>query len=92
MCAEFELSISPLRLGVEKDVYACLIAFTQIENTANHIDARTTFPNFNPLVLNLMTRKRFQIWRIKVLTCRSWALLMKKGSCQSELVVVLISM
>ncbi len=73
-------------------MYACLVAFTQIENTADHIDARTAFAIFNTFVLNLIPCKRFQTRKIEVLTCRSWALLMKKGSCQSELVVVLISM
>ena len=38
VCAELQLSISPLRLGVEIDMHACLISFTQVEDTADHID------------------------------------------------------
>lgn len=39
-------------------MHACLIAFTQIEDTADHIDARTAFAVFNSLVLNLVPCKQ----------------------------------
>ena len=60
VCAELQLSISPLRLGVEIYMHAGRIAFTQIEDTADDIDARTAFAIFNSHVLYLMPCKRFQ--------------------------------
>ena len=58
--AKLQFSISPLRLGVEIDMHAGLIAFAQIEDTANDIDARRAFAIFNSLVLYLIPYKRFQ--------------------------------
>lgn len=38
MCGEFQLSILPLRFWVKVDIHACLIAFAQIKDTAEHVD------------------------------------------------------
>ena len=64
VCAEFQLAVSPLCLGVEIEMHARLIAFTQIEDTADHIDARAAFVIFNMLVLNLIPCKQVQARRI----------------------------
>ncbi len=60
LCCELKLSISPLRLGVEVDMHACLIAFTQIEYTTDHIDAGTGFASFNLLISHLEPCKRYE--------------------------------
>ena len=43
-------------------MHARLIAFTQIEDPADHVDARAAFVSFNMLVLNLIPCKQIQAW------------------------------
>ena len=53
--------IFPQRLGVEINMHACSIALTQIENSPDHVDARTRFSMFNTLVVNLEPCQQYPI-------------------------------
>ena len=46
-------------------MHACLIAFPQIENTADHIDARTAFAIFNTLCVESNTIQAIVSLKVK---------------------------